>query len=165
MAKSQSGSVITYAHWASKMQSQVALSTTKAEYISLPSTLRDVIPLMDLAKELSDSSTLIFFALALTFFAMLLRITLASLKSIRFQWCILKLSISTFATIISENVSGKLRWSFMPSVQRIRWLICFPNHYHKIYYKSIANLCLECEEPHWPLTNSLKKITKNVVCF
>ena len=36
------------------MQSQVALSTTEAEYISLSSALREVIPLMDLAKELRD---------------------------------------------------------------------------------------------------------------
>ena len=57
-AKSRSGWVITYANctilWASKMQSQVALSTTEAEYISLSSALQDVIPPMDLAKALWD---------------------------------------------------------------------------------------------------------------
>ena len=50
--------VITYANclilWGSKMQSKVALSTTKAEYIYLSSALWDVIPLMDLAKEQQD---------------------------------------------------------------------------------------------------------------
>ena len=36
------------------MQLQVALSTTKAEYISLSSALQDGIPLIDLTKELWD---------------------------------------------------------------------------------------------------------------
>ena len=57
-AKSRLGWVITYANcpilWASKIQSQVVLSTTEAEYISLSSALQDVIPLMDMAKELWD---------------------------------------------------------------------------------------------------------------
>jgi hypothetical protein len=47
-AKSQSGWIIFYAgcpiSWASKLQSQVALSTTEAEYIAMSQSLRDVIP-------------------------------------------------------------------------------------------------------------------------
>eukprot|EP00804_Cyclotella_cryptica_P016390 CCRYP_004646-RB/>CCRYP_004646-RB protein AED:0.25 eAED:0.25 QI:0/-1/0/1/-1/0/1/0/202 len=55
---SSSGWVIFYAAcpviWASKLQSQVALSTTKAEYIAMSMALRDVIPLMELIKEMRE---------------------------------------------------------------------------------------------------------------
>ena len=55
-AKSQSGWIIFYARcpiiWASKLQSQVALSTTEAEYIALSMALRDVIPVMELLNEI-----------------------------------------------------------------------------------------------------------------
>jgi hypothetical protein len=50
------GCVITYAncpiYWASCLQTEIALSTAKAEYITIPSALRKVIPLMTLMKEL-----------------------------------------------------------------------------------------------------------------
>ena len=55
-AQSQTGFVITYAGcpiiWTSKLQTQIALSTTEAEYIALSTALRDVIPLMELHQEL-----------------------------------------------------------------------------------------------------------------
>jgi len=54
-AKSRSGHVITYAgcpiSWSSKMQTEVALSTTEAEYIACSTALRDAIPLMNLTNE------------------------------------------------------------------------------------------------------------------
>jgi hypothetical protein len=54
-AKSQSGWIIFYAgcpvSWASKLQSQVALSTTKAEYIAMSQALHNVIPVMNLLQE------------------------------------------------------------------------------------------------------------------
>jgi hypothetical protein len=57
-ARSRSGYVITYAGcpimWASKLQTQVALSTTEAEYTALSTALRDIIPLMELVKELQS---------------------------------------------------------------------------------------------------------------
>ncbi len=34
--------------WASKLQSQIAMSTTEAEYIAMSQALRDVIPVMNL---------------------------------------------------------------------------------------------------------------------
>ncbi len=50
-AKSRSGWIIFYAgcpvSWASKLQSQVALSTTEAEYIAILQSLCDVIPVMN----------------------------------------------------------------------------------------------------------------------
>jgi hypothetical protein len=55
-AKSRSGWVVFYAKcsiiFASRLQSQVALSTTEAEYISLSTALRDVIPIMELLAEM-----------------------------------------------------------------------------------------------------------------
>jgi hypothetical protein len=55
-ARSRTGYVITYANcpviWASKLQTQVALSTTESEYIALSTALREVIPLMELIQEM-----------------------------------------------------------------------------------------------------------------
>jgi hypothetical protein len=54
-AKSQSGWIVFYAGcpviWASKLQTQVALSTTKAEYIAMSQSLRDVLLIMFLVQE------------------------------------------------------------------------------------------------------------------
>jgi hypothetical protein len=42
--------------WASKLQSQIALSTTKAEYIVMSQALRDVIPVMNLLQEMREQN-------------------------------------------------------------------------------------------------------------
>jgi hypothetical protein len=53
--KSRTGYVITYRGapllWASKMQTQVALSTMEAEYIALSQSMRDLIPIREILKE------------------------------------------------------------------------------------------------------------------
>jgi hypothetical protein len=55
---SRSGWIIFYAgclvSWASKLQSQVALSTTEAEYIAMLQALRDVILIMGLLQEMRE---------------------------------------------------------------------------------------------------------------
>jgi hypothetical protein len=57
-AKLQSGWIVFYAgspiSWASKLQSQVALSTTEAEYIAMSQSLRYVIPVMNLLQEMRE---------------------------------------------------------------------------------------------------------------
>jgi hypothetical protein len=57
-AKSQSGWIIFYAgchvSWASKLQSQVALSTTEAKYIAMSQSLHDVILVMNLLQEIRE---------------------------------------------------------------------------------------------------------------
>ncbi|KAL7530988.1 hypothetical protein ACHAWF_008366 [Thalassiosira exigua] len=54
-AKSRAGWIVFYAGcpiiWASRLETQVALSTTEAEYIALSMSLRDVIPAMELVAE------------------------------------------------------------------------------------------------------------------
>ena len=40
--------------WVSKLQTEIALSTTEAEYIALSQAMRDVIPLMTIIEELSE---------------------------------------------------------------------------------------------------------------
>ena len=54
-AKSRTGYVIMYGGcpvvWASKLQREVALSTTEAEYTALSESLREVISLMQLLEE------------------------------------------------------------------------------------------------------------------
>ena len=55
---SRTGYVIFYANcpiiWSSKLQTEIALSTTESEYIALSQSLRDVIPLISLLKELQS---------------------------------------------------------------------------------------------------------------
>ncbi len=57
-AKSQSSRIIFYAgcpvSWASKLQLQVALSTTEAEYIAMSQSLCDVIPIMNLLQGMRE---------------------------------------------------------------------------------------------------------------
>jgi len=54
--KSRTGYVITYRGaplmWVSKMQTQVALSTMEAEYIALSQSMRDLIPIREVLKEI-----------------------------------------------------------------------------------------------------------------
>ena len=56
---SRTGCVMKYANfpvlWMSKLQSEIALSTTESEYIALSAALRDVTPLMGLVKDISKS--------------------------------------------------------------------------------------------------------------
>jgi hypothetical protein len=57
-ARSRTGYIILYAgcpvYWQSKLQSEIALSTTEAEVISLSQALRATIPLMNIAKEMKQ---------------------------------------------------------------------------------------------------------------
>ena len=56
---SRTGYIILYANcpiiWTSKLQTEIALSTTESEYIAFSQALRDVIPLIELLRELSAS--------------------------------------------------------------------------------------------------------------
>jgi hypothetical protein len=58
-ARSRTGYIIKYAGcplvWASRLQTEIALSTTESEYISLSTSLREVLPLMELIRELEGA--------------------------------------------------------------------------------------------------------------
>ena len=55
---SRTGFVIMYAGcpitWGSKMQTEIALSTTESEYIALSTAMREVIPFLGLMKEIAS---------------------------------------------------------------------------------------------------------------
>jgi hypothetical protein len=57
-AESRNGWIIFYPgcpiSWAFKLQSQIALSTTKAEYIAMSQALRDLIPVINLLQEMKE---------------------------------------------------------------------------------------------------------------
>ena len=57
-ARSRTGFVIRYAAcpiiWTSKLQTEVALSTTESEYIAMSTATREVLPIMELAQEMSQ---------------------------------------------------------------------------------------------------------------
>jgi hypothetical protein len=61
--KSRTGYVITFAScpplWSSKLQTEIALSTTKAEYIALSQAMRDIIPMQALLHEFASVTKLI----------------------------------------------------------------------------------------------------------
>jgi hypothetical protein len=58
IAKSCSGWIVFYAGcpviWASQLQTQVAMSTTEAEYIDMSQSLQDVLPIMFLVQEICE---------------------------------------------------------------------------------------------------------------
>jgi hypothetical protein len=58
--KSHTGYIITFANcpilWSSKLQTEVALSTTEAEYIALSQATRDLIPMKALLSEFSSAT-------------------------------------------------------------------------------------------------------------
>ena len=60
--KSRTGYVITFANcpvlWVSKLQTEIALSTTEAEYIALSQAMRDLIPMRTLLTELASLTKL-----------------------------------------------------------------------------------------------------------
>ncbi|KAL7447624.1 hypothetical protein ACHAXS_000022, partial [Conticribra weissflogii] len=55
---SRTGFVLMYAgcpiYWCSKLQTEIALSTTEAEYIALSHSMQEVLPFMNLLKEIHD---------------------------------------------------------------------------------------------------------------
>ena len=55
---SRTGFVISYAgcpiYWRSKLQTEIALSTTEAEYIALSQAMRDVLPFLNLMEEINQ---------------------------------------------------------------------------------------------------------------
>jgi hypothetical protein len=59
MAKSRTGYVIMFAGcpliWASKLQTEIALSSTEVEYIALSTATREIIPLMEFMKEAKEN--------------------------------------------------------------------------------------------------------------
>ena len=61
-AKSRSGYAITFGGcpivWASKMQTEIALSSTEAEYIAMSQAMREVLPMMALMQEAAEVGVL-----------------------------------------------------------------------------------------------------------
>ena len=61
-AKSQTGYVILYAGcpiiWCSKLQTQIKVYTTEAEYTALSQSIRDAIPMMQLLREMKENGFL-----------------------------------------------------------------------------------------------------------
>jgi len=60
--KSRTGYVIVFANcpvlWVSKLQTEIALSTTEAEYIALSQAMRDIIPMQTLLAEIAKLTKL-----------------------------------------------------------------------------------------------------------
>lgn len=58
-ARSRTGYVIKYANcpivWASKLQTEIALSSTESEYIAMSQALREVLPMTNLIQELREN--------------------------------------------------------------------------------------------------------------
>ncbi len=59
IAKSRTGCVFTFANcpiiWPSKLQMEIALSSTEAEYIALSTATREVVPMLNLMREVKEN--------------------------------------------------------------------------------------------------------------
>ena len=126
-AKSRSGWIMFYAGcpimWASKLQSQVALSTTEAEYIAMSMALRDVIPIMDLVKEMRECNIPVICTEPYVY-CKVLKTTLVPLNLPDFQSSDLEPSISMYAITIFVNMSEMASSRFFLSELRIRLQTC-----------------------------------------
>ncbi|KAL7475081.1 hypothetical protein ACHAW6_001013 [Cyclotella cf. meneghiniana] len=91
---------------ASKLQSQVALSTTTAKFIAMSISLHEVIPLMELIKK-SGSANLTFQIHGPTYTAKFVRKILAYWNLQYSQGSVHVLSISRYAIISFANTSEK----------------------------------------------------------
>jgi hypothetical protein len=58
-ARSRTGYVVMYAGfpiiWASKLQGEIALSSTKSEYLAISTVMREVLPLIEILDEIKDN--------------------------------------------------------------------------------------------------------------
>ncbi len=113
-AKSWSSWIIFYANcpiiWASKSQTQVALSTNKAEYISMSQSLQDILPIMFLIQEMKVKGFQVkLFALSPTF-------TVKSSKQFRCNGtCSVSQALSLYQTyqcMLSSFLWARAEWPY-----------------------------------------------------
>jgi hypothetical protein len=143
-SKSQSGWINFYAgcpvSWASKLQSQVALSTTEAEYIAMSQALRDVIHIMGLLQEMREQDFKVLCTKPYVY-CKVFEDNSGALKLARLPKLCLEPSTSTYATIIFANMCGRGLSKYSPLTPRIRLLMLLPSHWHKAIYNVIVASC------------------------
>jgi hypothetical protein len=151
---SQSGWIIFYTRCpvsrASKLQSQVALSTTKAEYIAMLQALRDVIHIMGLLQEMREQDFKVLCTKPYVS-CMVFKTTLALLNWQSFPSFALGPSTSMYVTIIFVNmcIGGSSRSS--QSIPRIRLPMLSPNLWHRIFFNVIVALCVAGNQYKQPM--------------
>ncbi len=139
-SKSQIGWIIFYAgcpvSWASKLQSQVAMYTTEAEYIAMSQALHDVIPIMGLLQETRKQDFKVLVP-SPTFIAKSLKTTQAPLNWQGFPSFVLEPSTSTYVTINFVNMCRRDLSKYSPLTPRIRLLARLPSLWHIMIFNVI----------------------------
>ena len=106
-SKSHSRWVVFYARcpiiWASKLQTQTALSTTEAEYITMSQSLRDVLPIMFLVQEICEKGFQVICTKLMYTARFYLKTTPVHWNLQSFQSFTLVPSTSTYVTITFAN--------------------------------------------------------------
>jgi hypothetical protein len=154
-SKSRSGWIIFYAgrpvSWASKLQSQVALSTTEAEYIAMSQSLRDIIPIMGLLQEMREQN---FMSCAPSPMctARILKTILAPSNWQGYLNFALEPGTLTYATIIFTNMYARDSSRSSLWTPRTRLLTHSPNPWHKMTFNVIVASCVTSDlhkQPKW----------------
>ncbi len=124
-SKPQSSWIIFYAgcpvSWASKLQSQVAMSTTEAQYIAMSQALRDVIPIMGLLHEIREQDFKVLCTKPYVY-CKVFEDNSGAHKLAKLPKLCPRTSTSTYATIIFANMCGRGLSKKSPLTPRIRLL-------------------------------------------
>ncbi len=141
-SKSQKGSIIFYAgcpiSWASKLQSQVALSTTEVEYIAMSQALCDVIPIMGLLQEIREQNSKVRCTKPYMFCKSF------NTTQVPANWqgspsFTLGPSTSMFAIVIFVNMCERGLSKYSPLTPRTRLLMISPSLWHKWFSTSSSS--------------------------
>ncbi len=143
-AKSRSGWIIFYAGcpvlWASKLQSQVALSTTEAEYIPMLQSLLDIIPIMGLVQKMRERNFQVI-CTAPHVYCKVFRTIWAHLNWLDYPSYALKPSTLNCVTIIFVSMFERASSRSFLSTPAIRLLMHSQNHWRRTTSNVIAVPC------------------------
>jgi len=145
-AKSRTGYVIMFAEypliWSSKLQTEIALSSTEAEYIALSTAMREIIHLIDFlreAKTRASQST----SIMQLYTAKSLKITLEPLKWLKYLKCALAQNIWILSIITFVSTFNPAFYRYTPSKLKIKSTISSQNLSMRSYSKLIANKLMD----------------------
>jgi hypothetical protein len=123
--------------WASKLQSQVALPTTEAEYIAMSQALRDVIPIMGLLQEMREQDFKVL-CTKLYMYCKVFEDNLGTLKLARLPNHCPRTKHINVCYHHFANMSGWGLSKYSPLTPRIRLLMLLPSPWHKMIFNVIV---------------------------
>jgi hypothetical protein len=135
-AKSRSGYILLYAGcpliWASKIQTEITLSSTESEYVCLSQSLREVIPMMQLLDEIRERG-IPMQAVVPKVHCTLFEDNVGALEMAKTPKMRPRRSTSILSIITFVSTFVTVAWCYNKSILMISWRIFSPNHYRKIF--------------------------------